>query len=99
MARIDGAVPVGNHCREKERTLSVDNNEALFRLLKAINEDDRDSADDAVCHLRVGIVSMKELPVIGYEGSRNEILELGGEERHLSNDHYFGFRYHERIEE
>lgn len=77
----------------------MDNNEALFRLLKAIKEGDREAADDAICHLRVGIVAMRELPVIGYEGSRNEILELVGEERHLSNDHYFGFRYHERIEE
>lgn len=77
----------------------MDNHEALFQLLKAIHEGDREAADDAVCHLRIGIVAMRDLPAIGHEKIHNELYELGGEERHLSSEHYFSFKYLERIEE
>lgn len=72
----------------------MDNNEALFRLLKAINEGDREAADDAVCHLRIGIVAKRELPKLMVNSS-----EITAPEACISHAYSFNYSYLERINE
>jgi len=47
--------------------MKENNSDHLFRLLKALANGDRDEAEDAVCYLRIGIVTCKNLPTVEHD--------------------------------
>tara|TARA_R110000824_G_scaffold172833_2_gene350792 strand:- start:3683 stop:3916 length:234 start_codon:yes stop_codon:yes gene_type:complete len=77
----------------------MDNDEALFLLLKAIREKDIEAAESAICHLRVGIATGKSLPKIDHSASMADSFDRKGVRHRIWMHHSFDFKYMEMINE